>query len=362
MNTGNPNISGNSTGLSRYSRQMLLPDIGPEGQQTLLGSHILLVGCGALGCASADLLARAGVGHITIVDRDIVELSNLQRQCLFDERDATEGLPKAHAAQRRLAAINSSITINAVVADFNYTNAAQLAADASILVDGTDNFQTRYLLNDLAVSLNRPYAYGGVVGTRGMQMTILPGKTACMRCLFDQMPAPGTTPTCDTAGVLGAAVSIVAACQACDTIKLLLGREDLLASSLLEFDLWGNQRRRIDLAKARNAQCLCCASHEFEFLNGDRVDATTTLCGQNAVQVLPARNGATLDLDALAGRLAAHGQFEANRFLLRGRLNNERNDDGQSLLLTVFADGRAIVTGTKRPEAAKSIVAKYIGA
>lgn len=362
MTSHNPNISGAPNGLNRYSRQVLLPDIGPEGQQTLLGSHILLVGCGALGCAAADLLARAGIGRITIIDRDIVELSNLQRQCLFDERDAIEGLPKAHAAERRLAAINSTVTINAIVTDFNHTNAEQLAADASIFVDGTDNFQTRYLLNDLAVSLNKPYAYGGVVGTRGMQMTILPGKTACMRCLFDQMPAPGTSPTCDTAGVLGAAVSIVAACQVCDTIKILLGREDLLASSLLEFDLWGNQRRRIDISSARNSQCLCCAERRFEFLNGDRVDATTTLCGQNAVQVLPAHNGAKVDLDALAERLAPHGQFKANRFLLKGRMANEQGEDGQHIVLTVFADGRVIVTGTKQPASAKSIVAKYVGA
>ncbi|MEX2217901.1 MAG: ThiF family adenylyltransferase [Phycisphaerales bacterium] len=357
-------------GLERYHRQMLLPGVGEEGQRRLAESSVLLVGCGALGCASADLLARAGVGRITLVDRDVVELTNLQRQTLFDERDAAEGLPKAEAAARRLRAVNSPIRVEAVVADFNSGNAERMVREAApaVLLDGTDNFETRYLLNDLAVKHGVPYCYGGVVGTRGMQMTVLPTATrergsCCLRCVFETPPAPGSVPTCDTAGVLGPVVAIVAACQASDAFKLLLGRADLLSPTLLEIDLWSNLRRRLDLSAARRADCPCCGLRGFEFLEGDAMSGTRALCGQIAVQVCPAgaAAGARVDLAGLAERLLPHGEFEVGRFFLRGELARERSPEGAPVGLTVFPDGRAIIRGTERVEAARSIYARFIG-
>ena len=347
---------------------MLLPDFGEEGQRRLSASHALLVGCGALGCAIADHVVRAGVGTLTIVDRDVVELTNLQRQVLFDERDAAEGVPKAEAARRRLAAINSAVEVGAIVADFSPANAERIVSDVSapvsVLLDGTDNFETRYLINDLAVKRGLPYVYGGAVGTHGMQMTVIPGRTACLRCVFEEMPPPGTAATCDTVGVLGPAVAIVAACQAADAIKLMLGRPDLVAPTLLEFDLWRNERRRLDLSSiGPRAECPCCGQTgggRFEFLEGRHTGLVVSLCGQGAVQVSPPAT-ARVDLEALAARLRPHGAFTANRFLLRGTLDRERSGAGGSITLTVFPDGRAIVKGTETPEAARSIYAKYVG-
>ena len=369
----------------RYHRQTLLPGIGAEGQARLKQSHALIVGCGALGCASADLLCRAGVGTLTIVDRDLVEWTNLQRQCLFDERDAAERAPKADAARRRLGAVNSEVRVNAIVADFTHRNAEAIirgthAANRTdeapprpvhVLIDGTDNFQTRYLLNDLSIKFGIPYCYAGVVGTRGMQMTVLPGTTACLRCLFPEPPAPGTTETCDTAGVLGPAVQISAACQAADAMKVLLGRSDLIAPTLLEFDLWTTQRRRIDLSSFTDAaarrDCPCCGTRDFAYLEGRAADDAATLCGQGAVQVAPAAcsvdapGTAGPDLNALAARLRAHGRVEVNRFLVRASLDHEHAEHGP-VELTVFADGRAIVRGTTRADTARSIVSRYVGA
>jgi len=357
------------TSPDRYHRQTLLPGIGPEGQARLKNSHALIVGCGALGCASADLLCRAGVGTLTIVDRDLVEWTNLQRQCLFDERDAAERAPKAEAARRRLAAVNSEVRVNAVVADFTHRNAESITAGAAVILDGTDNFQTRYLLNDLSVKLGVPYCYAGVVGTRGMQMTVLSGKTACLRCLFPEAPAPGTAETCDTAGVLGAAVQVAAACQSADAMKVLLGRADLVAPTLLEFDLWSTQRRRVDLSSFLDAsarrECPCCGKKEFSYLDGAFTDDAATLCGQDAVQISGMKDRADAspraDLKVLADRLRPHGVVEATRFLVRAALERERGEHGP-IEITVFADGRAIVRGTTRAETARSILSRYVGA
>ena len=342
---------------------MLLPGFGPQGQRRLAESRALIVGCGALGCAIADLVVRAGVGTVTIVDRDIVELTNLQRQTLFTEADVADGLPKAEAARRRLAAVNSGVDVRAIVADFTASNAESLAAEAlrdgGVLLDGTDNFETRYLLNDLAVKLARPYIYGGAVGTRGMAMSIIPGTTPCLRCMFEEPPPPGSTPTCDTAGVLGPVIAMVGAGQACDAIKVLLGRTDLLANALTDLDLWENTTRRIQLAGPR-PDCPCCGQRRFEYLDSRRASGTTSLCGQDAVQITPAQPGA-LDLAALAERLRPHGEFAAlGRFLVRGTLREERSGESP-VHLTVFADGRAIVKGTVRPEQARSIYARYVG-
>lgn len=352
---------------ARHHRQSLLPGIGPEGQARLRASRALLVGCGALGCVTADAICRAGVGRITIVDRDIVELTNLQRQILFDERDAAAGAPKAEAARRRLGEIDSSVAVNAVVDDFNHRNAERIASEAlgsqgpRVILDGTDNFETRYLLNDLAVKLNVPYIYAGVVGTTGMQMTVLPGVTPCLRCVFDQAPPAGTTATCDTAGVLGPAVSIVAGFQAAEAIKALVGAQDSISRSLLMFDVWANELRRIDVSGARASDCPCCAERTFVQLDGADSSLAASLCGRSMVQVLP-QSPAPVDLAALARRLAPVGAFSVSAFLLKGTLAGEKGDAGEPIELTVFPNGRALIRGVTRPERARSLYAKYVGA
>ena len=348
--------------VDRYHRQKLLPGWGAEGQARLAEARVLLVGCGALGCAIADSLARAGVGHLTIVDRDVVELTNLQRQTLFTERDAADGVPKAEAARRRLSEVNSEVEVRAVVADFSSRNAEKLGSDATIVLDGTDNFETRYLINDLAVKRSIPYVYGGAVATRGMAMSIVPGRTPCLRCVFEEPPPPGTAATCDTAGVLGPIIATVAAYQATEAIKLLLGQSELVAAVLMETDLWSGIHRRIDISKAKRSDCPCCALRQFEFLEGGRAGQVAALCGQNAIQIAPVGQQ-DLDLEALNARLLPHGKFALMASLLvRGTLSSERGENGEPISLTVFADGRAIVKGTARPETARSVYARYIGA
>lgn len=364
--------------LSRYHRQMLLPSWGEEGQRRIEQSHVLIVGCGALGCASAEILARAGVGAISIFDRDVVELTNLQRQCLFDEPDAAEGLPKAEAAKRRLGAINSQVWVTAVVADFNRRTALNWfdpglreghggSGAVAVVVDGTDNFQTRYLINDLCVKFGIPYAYGGAVATSGMQATFTPDGP-CLRCVFPEMPDPGTQPTCDTAGVLGPLIQIVAACQASDALKILLGKKDLLSPTLLELDLWQNRRRRIDFASLRGPgtanECPCCGKRQFEFLDGKGEQEWAVLCGTNSVQIAaPSGAGqAHLDIRAVGERLRRSGDVQANAFLVRATLPHERAESGGAMQVTVFPDGRAIVKGTSRVETARAIYARYVGA
>ncbi len=345
---------------------MLLPGIGEDGQRRLLGSHAAIVGCGALGTVVAELLVRAGIGRVTLIDRDIVEWTNLQRQTLYDEADARDETPKAAAAAARLARINSAVRLVPHVADFNSGNAERLLGLNStgepdrlppgVLIDGTDNFETRYLLNDIAIKHGVPYVYGGAVGTRGMQMTVVPGKSACIRCVFPAAPAPGVTPTCDTAGVLAGATGIIANVQAAEAIKLLLGRTDLIAPTLLEFDLWTNHRRRLDLSSAKDPACPCCGRKQFEYLAADSA-GTTTLCGSRSVQVLPPASAASAyDLDALAQRLHPFGETASTPHLVRARLDEE------GMELTVFRDGRAIVKGTNDAGRARAIYARYVGA
>jgi len=346
--------------LPRYHRQILLPGIGEDGQRRLSASHALIVGCGALGTVIADGLARAGVGTLTIVDRDTVELTNLQRQVLFDEADVQATMPKAEAARAKLARINSGVTVHAHVDDFGPRNAERYAEGADVILDGLDNFETRYVVNDLAVSRGTPYIYGGAVATGGMSMAILPGRTPCLRCVFPEPPPPGSQPTCDTAGVLGAAVVTVAAHQAAQAIKVLTGNLEALDRSLWSIDVWANTTRRFDVTGARREDCPCCGLRRFEHLQGLTGSAATSLCGRNAVQILPAAGrGATgLDLRDLAGRLAGHGTFTHNGYLLHGRLDG---GDHGGFELTVFPDGRAIIKGTTEPEVARSVYAKYVG-
>jgi adenylyltransferase/sulfurtransferase len=372
--------------VSRYHRQMLLPGIGAEGQARLRSSHALIVGCGALGCASADLLCRAGVGTLTIVDRDVVEVTNLQRQTLFDERDSAEGTPKAEAARRRLSAINLGVRVRGVVADVTHKNIERLVSDAagltkdavaspvSILIDGTDNFETRYLINDLSVKLGVPYCYGGAVGTRGMQAMFVPGATGCLRCVFPEPPGTGVSETCDTAGVLGPGVAMVGAMQASAAIEFLVRGtvrgETPSASILTDFDLWGGTLRTLNLGGKAEA-CPCCGSRRFEFLEGRFASRTIRLCGQNAVQIAPAGDSGVVELDLarLGARLMPHalGSVVVNDFLVRATLANSGNDgegDGTpgEIELTVFGDGRAVVKGTEQPSVARGVYARYVGA
>lgn len=347
------------TSPSRYHRQEILPEFGRAAQDRLAGSHTMVIGLGALGCPAADLLARAGVGRLSLVDRDVVELTNLQRQTLFDEADARAARPKAEAAAARLAAVNSSIRVEALIEDFSGSEAERMVSvhpRPDVLVDGTDNFQTRYLINDVAVKLGIPYVYGGAVGTSGMSFAVLPGRTACLRCVFPEPPAAGSEPTCDTAGILAPTAMIVAAAQAVDAIKILIGREDRLAGSLLSFDLWSNRRSRMDLSEARRADCPCCGEGRYEFLDRAESERTLTLCGRNSVQIMPARGawgGTTLDV--VAKRLRGVGEVQLAESHLRAVPE-------PGVVITLFADGRAIVAGTTDGARAKSLYAKYVGA
>jgi molybdopterin/thiamine biosynthesis adenylyltransferase len=343
----------------RYHRQLILPQVGAEGQQKLARSRVLLVGCGALGSVIAEQLVRAGVGRLRLVDRDLVELTNLQRQVLFDEQDAAEQAPKAIAAARRLARINSQVAIEPIVADVNPDNVERLAGLAGneppvdVILDGTDNVETRYLLNDVSVKHGIPWIYGAAVGTEGRCVSVLPGKTACLRCLFREPPAPAELPTCDTAGVLASAAAIVASIQVTHALAVLLGREPPV--ELIAFDIWAGRFRTISTAQGRDPTCATCAQRRFEFLENRAIARSASLCGRNAVQVRPAHDAA-LDLAALAQRLSAVGETQRTPYLLRCILREPRD-----VRLTVFGDGRAIVHGVSEPERARAIYARFIG-
>src|SRR6478609_3599916 len=292
--------------LERYSRQMRFYGIGEAGQLKLLASRVTLCGCGALGTVLANVLVRAGVGFIRVVDRDFVEPSNLQRQVLFDEADVANNLPKSEAAAVKLRQINSTVTVEPVVADIDRTNIEDLCRDADLILDGSDNFEVRYLINDAAVKHGKPWVYGGAVGSQGMSMTIIPGETPCLRCVFEAAPNPGDVGTCETAGVLGPTVNIVASYQAAEALKLLSGNRDAISRELLILDVWENTNRRVKVAplKGRKGGCPCCAKRTFEWLEGAHGTQTTTLCGRNAVQVSHSASG-RLDFEQLAGVLRA---------------------------------------------------------
>lgn len=339
----------------RHHRQELLPFVGETGQRRLRESHALLIGMGALGCVAADHLARAGVGALTIVDRDVVEFTNLQRQSLYTQRDADEGLPKVEAARRRMLEIDASVTIHARATDCSARTARSLLdANPTVILDGTDNYETRYLLNDLAVATGTALVYGGAVATRAMQMTVLPGETPCLRCVFPEPPPARERETCDTVGVLGPAVGIAGSLMAGEAIKILLGRADLVRRSLARVDVLTGEMATTDLRHARDLECPCCAERRFDWLEGDRADAAITLCGRSSVQITPSTAAAT-DLDAILARLSPHGDFRRTPFLVRGSLREG------GVELSVFADGRAIVS-TPDPARARAIYAKHLGA
>jgi len=351
----NPNDRDDPPGLSRYSRQILLEKIGETGQRKLHEARVLLVGCGALGTVLASTLVRAGVGFLRICDRDFIEPNNLQRQVLFDESDIAANLPKAQAAVTKLTAINSGITVEPAVVDVNPGNIAHFAHDVSLILDGTDNFETRYLLNDYAVKNNQPWIYGAVIATTGLCMAIVPHNTACLRCVFENPPPPEVSPTCDTAGVLGPAVNVVASFQAVEGIKLLTGQADQLNRSLMHIDAWTGRVWNVNVQAAHDqGDCPCCKRGEFPYLD-ENLSATTKLCGRDAVQVYPG-SGTRIDFDTMAAKLAplTSGRTRFNQFMLRATV--------EGCEFTLFADGRAIIKGTNDPDRARSLYARYIGA
>jgi molybdopterin/thiamine biosynthesis adenylyltransferase len=301
----------------------------------------------------AETLARAGIGTLVLVDRDFVEESNLQRQIMFEESDANERLPKAVAAARRIARVNSGVSVEPCVSDFTFQNAEEIVAGADVVLDGTDNFETRYLINDACVKLGIPWIYGAAVGSYGLTMTVVPEKTPCLRCVFQAMPDAGSGPTCDTAGVILPIVSLIASIQSVEALKLLTGKLDKLHASLIQVDVWTFEFKQLDLGGfSDNAGCPACGTRDFEYLRGKGRQVTTTLCGRNAVQIAAAGKG-DIDLAVLAARLESTGQVDFNEFLLRFRT------DGYDI--TVFKDARSIIRGTSDPAVARGLYARYIG-
>ncbi len=336
---------------NRYSRQVLFNEIGIDGQERLLNSRVLLVGCGALGASHAEMLSRAGVGRLRIVDRDFVEYTNLQRQTLFKESDAESRLPKAVAAKKRITEINSEIEAEAIVEDVNNSNVESLINGCDLILDGTDNFQVRYLLNDACVKLGKTWIYGAAVSSYGTTMTIVPNETPCLRCIFDEMPDAGSSPTCDTAGVIMPIIASISAVQVSEAIKLLVGNRNALHGSLMQIDVWQNDWRKIKLS-APNPDCKTCGLRQFEFLDAELKEFSAVLCGRNAVQIVPPKSNA-LDFEALAERLKFSVAVHQNQYLLR--FNSGEYE------ITVFRDARAIIRGTDDVSAARTVYARFIG-
>jgi molybdopterin-synthase adenylyltransferase len=335
----------------RYSRQILFNGIGEEGQQRLLASRVLIVGCGALGSAHAESLARAGVGKLRIVDRDFVEASNLQRQTMFTEHDAAERIPKAIAARNHIGEINQEIEIEPIVADVNHSNIEQFIKGCELVLDGTDNFATRYLINDICVKHEINWIYGAAVGSYGVTMTIQPHQTACLRCVFEEAPPAASAPTCDTTGVIMPIISMVSAVQVAEALKLLTGQTEALHRSLMQFDIWRNEWRKINPGPP-SPNCPTCGLGKFETLEAASDEFAAVLCGRNAVQISPSHS-TRLDFRELADRLRAIGEVKFNEYLLRFRTGEFE--------LTVFQDARSIIRGTSEIKTARSLYARYIG-
>lgn len=349
---------------------MLFEHVGVDGQRRLRRARVVLVGCGALGSVLAGTLVRAGIGALRLIDRDFPELNNLQRQTLFDEDDVAQGLPKAEAAARKLRRVNSEVAIEPVVADLHAENAEHLCTGQDLILDGTDNLEARFLMNDVAVKHGIPWVYGACIGAEGLVLPVLPRQTACLRCIWDEPPPPGSLPTCDTVGVLASAVSVVASLQAIEALKILIGRHDEVNRHLTAINVWAGRMRTIRVQSAfEGGVCPCCALGRFDFLTAARGSTTTTLCGRDAVQVLPRPAPATRAdgpgagagpsrtapplFEAVRRRLPAACRARGNAFILQF--------DADGCIVTLFSDGRAIVKGTSRPAAARAIYARYVG-
>lgn len=341
------------TDLSRYHRQYLFSKIGEAGQRKICSSRVVIIGCGALGTVLVNTLARAGVGFLRIVDRDFIEPNNLQRQVLFDENDIKENLPKAVAAERKARQINSQIQIESIVSDVNFTNIEHFIGDVDLVLDGTDNFETRFLINDACVKLNKPWIYGAVIGSHGLTMSILPHETPCLRCVFESAPPPELTPTCDTAGVIAPASMVIGSLEAAEALKLLSGNKQDLNKSLFSIDVWTHETKNFRLEGLREAtDCPTCVKGNFEFLSGEQAPKTTSLCGRNAVQITRS-DKIKLDFQELANRFKQVGEVKFNPFMFQAKVD--------SYEFTIFPDGRAIIKGTNDPAQAKTVYAKYIG-
>lgn len=339
--------------LEKYSRQILFEPIGAEGQQRLLNSRVAVIGCGALGAVQVESLARAGVGLLRLADRDFVEESNLQRQIMFDEADAAERLPKAIACQRRVQRINSTISVEAVVANVDHANIEQIIGDVDLVLDGTDNFETRYLINDACVKNQKPWVYGAAVGSYGLTMTIIPHQTPCLRCVIETLPPPGSSPTCDTVGVILPIIFTIASIQVTEAIKILTGQLDQLHRSIIQIDLWQQAYNRIRLGSLRDkSDCPACKRGRFEFLAAKAGHVASGLCGRHAVYISPSQR-VTIDLPTLAERLKAVGSVKLTAHLLTIKLDEYE--------INLFADGHCIVKGTTDVETARRLYTRYIG-
>ena len=337
--------------LDRYSRQTLFAPIGKQGQERLQAASATIIGCGALGTVLANNLCRAGVGRLVVADRDYVETSNLQRQILFDEEDVTRHLPKAIAASEKLRKINSDVRVEALVEDINADGIESLVRESDIVLDATDNFETRYLLNDVCIKNHRPWIYSGVIASYGVTMNILPEDTPCLRCVFPEMPLPGTTPTCDTAGVLNGIVGAITGIASTEALKILLASEKT-SRAMVWMDVWENTFERIELP--RQPDCPTCGQHSYEFLDSLSGSSSTSLCGRNAVQVRgTGKRGMRMDFALLAERLALVSEVQFNEFLLRCVVDNYE--------ITVFPDARAIIKGTDDEQVARSVYTRYVG-
>jgi molybdopterin-synthase adenylyltransferase len=336
--------------FERYSRQTVLPEIGIEGQEKISRSCALIIGCGALGTMIASVLVRAGVGMVKIVDRDFIEFHNLQRQVLFDEDDIRQNLPKAIAAERHLKKVNSEITVQGIVSDVTFANIEELVKGADVILDGTDNLETRFLINDISLKLKIPWVYGGAIGTTGMTMTIIPYETPCFRCIM-RGEAYGTKGlTCETAGVISPAPWIIASIQAVEAIKILVGSPDI-NRDLIDIDIWKGRFKQFGF-NGRNSDCPACGQNRVEFLEGKFITRTTQLCGQNSVQV-SAPGKLSLSFETLAEHLRSAGKVEYNEFMLRFFVDNKE--------MLIFRDGRAIVKDTNDEGYAKTLYTKYVG-
>ncbi|MDR0311396.1 MAG: ThiF family adenylyltransferase [Acidobacteriota bacterium] len=335
----------------RYSRQILFGGIGEQGQARIMASRVVVVGCGALGALQTSFLARAGVGTLRIIDRDFVEESNLQRQILFDEQDVRDLLPKAAAAEKKLRVVNSLVNVEGIVDEVNASTVDRLLGGFDLIMDASDNFDVRFLINEYAVKNGVPWVYGAVVGSYGLTFPIIPGEGACLRCVFESAPPPGVSPSCDTAGVIGPIIGSIVSIQVAEALKLLSGARDRVRRKITTIDMWENRYDAIELPPPF-ADCACCGRREYPYMDGSLGAEAETLCGRNSVQIRP-KSQVKMDFDDLAARLAPLGAVEQNRFLLRADI------DGYQI--TVFSDGRAIIQGTYDMAVAKSMYARYIG-
>lgn len=339
----------------RYARQRQFAPIGREGQQRIEQADVAVLGCGALGTVAAELLCRSGVGRIRIIDRDVVEWTNLQRQSLFDCDDARQGVSKAEAAARRLTQINDAVELLPHVVDVTSGNIRSLLQESDLVIDATDNFAVRFLLNDWALSTGTAWVHGGCVGAGG-QVRLFDGSSRpCFRCLLPSPPPAGVVDTCDTAGVLGSATHAIASLQVTEAIKWISGNREVVSADVLAIDFWNNRIRQISLPPSIAPNCIACVQREFEYLDGDAFSSSDgVLCGRDAVQISPSGNGTRIDLEAMASRWRPIGRVQSTRFFTRVHLDDQTH-------LTLFRDGRVVVQGTNDPTRARTLVDRYLG-